>query len=131
MIKSIFIVFSLLALSFFACEKTGEKNQNADREALDKLKQQIEAMVQGVPCTDPAQWSIAALGNKACGGAMSYIAYPSTIDTEEFLALIERYTRGEDEFNAKYNIISDCMAIPAPQDVRCEDGKPVFIYQTP
>ncbi len=126
--KNIFIMLSMLIFSIVACEKTGEKNQNADREALDKLKQRIEQMAD-VPCEDASQWLITALGHKACGGAMSYIAYPSTIDEEEFLALVDRYTEGEKEYNKKYGVVSDCMVIIAPKDVQCEDGKPVFVYK--
>lgn len=125
----ILITLSIFLFSLLSCEKTGEKNRSADRDALDKLKFQIEEMVKDVPCNDSSQWAVAALGHKACGGAVAYIAYPSSIDVDEFLEMVQRYTQGEKEYNEKYNIISDCMWVIEPEGVRCENGKPVFVYK--
>ncbi len=79
-------------------------------------------------CTDPLQWSFTALGNKACGGPKTYIAYPHSIDTVAFLQLVKKYNEAELAFNKKYDIISDCRAILVPAEVSCVDEKPVLVY---
>jgi len=128
--RSILFAISFVLLSFFSCEKSETQGQTADRNALDKLRNQIEDMVKDIPCEDSSEWSFTALGDKPCGGPTDYLAYPSTIDQDEFLGLIERYNEEEKSYNKKYNIVSDCMGYLPPNGVACKDGKPVLTYKT-
>jgi len=111
-----------------ACEKSETSNdQESDRERLIEMRQEILDQINAIPCENEEDWRPQALGSKACGGPQEYIPYPETVDESgELLDLIEKHTRLEEEYNKKYNIISDCRAITSPKGVRCEDGKPVL-----
>ncbi|HLR00615.1 MAG TPA: hypothetical protein VK102_09575 [Sphingobacterium sp.] len=116
-------------LFFMACsEDEVPDGQEADRKHLENLKTKIENKVQDVECEDAEGWDYTALGSKACGGPQEYIAYPLSIDTEEFLSLVEEYTNAEAEYNSKYGITSDCSETPVPTGVQCENGEPVLVY---
>jgi hypothetical protein len=68
------------------------------------------------------------MGNKACGGPASYIAYHQSLE-REFLDLVNRFNVLEKEYIKKNNLISDCkMLVVPPVGVRCEKNKPVLIY---
>ncbi|MBD1431943.1 hypothetical protein H8B06_03815 [Sphingobacterium sp. DN00404] len=112
----------------FACEKSEVgSNQEADRERLAKMRQEIVDLIDAVPCENAEDWRPQALGSKACGGPQEYIPYPEAADESgNLLDLIEKYTQLEREYNKKYNVASDCMYITSPTGVRCVDGKPEF-----
>ncbi len=114
-----------------ACEKSETTNQEADRERLNKMRQEIMDRIDAIPCENAEDWRPEALGSKACGGPKEYIPYPQAADESgELLDSIKAYNAAEAEFNKKYKIVSDCMAIMPPKGVRCEDGKPV-LYGSP
>lgn len=103
-------------------------NQEEDLAMLEELFAEI-TLLADEPCTDETEWEFVAYGSKACGGPQGYIAYPTTIDVEAFLQLVENYTTEEAIFNENYNIVSTCEVTPSPIDVSCENGEPVFIYE--
>lgn len=67
------------------------------------------------------------MGAKACGGPVSYIAYPKKIEVS-ILRKIENYTQTMSEFNKKYGITSDCMMAAEPTGVKCQAEKAVLVY---
>jgi len=111
-----------------ACEKSEIGNgQEADRERLAEMRQEILDKIDAIPCENDEDWRPQALGSKACGGPQEYIPYPEGVDESgELLALIEEYTQAEAEYNRKYNIHSDCAVVQPPAGVHCVDGKPEF-----
>lgn len=104
-----------------------ESSQKYDVAQLDKMKASIESMVSKEKCTNADDWAFSPLGNKACGGPVSYIAYPKKIE-ETILPIIEEYASKMSEFNKKYNITSDCMMAAEPTGVKCQAEKAVLIY---
>ncbi|HLT86613.1 MAG TPA: hypothetical protein VKZ57_03425 [Sphingobacterium sp.] len=112
----------------YACENSEIGNdQETDRKKLADMRQEILDRIDAIPCENAEDWRPQALGRKACGGPQEYVPYPEAVDESgELLELIKEYTRLEEEYNKKYNIISDCRAIAPPKGVRCEDGKPVL-----
>lgn len=104
-----------------------ESSQKYDEAQLDKLKASIEAMVAKEKCTNAADWAFSPIGTKACGGPVSYIAYPKKSDAT-ILPKIEEYTQKMSEFNKKYSITSDCMMPAEPSGVKCQAEKAVLIY---
>lgn len=105
-----------------------ESSQKYDEAQLDKLKASIESSVSKEKCTDAAEWAFSPLGTKACGGPVSYIAYPKKNEAA-ILPKIEDYAAKMSEFNKKYSINSDCMMAPEPIGVKCQSEKAVLIYQ--
>jgi len=62
------------------------------------------------------------MGVKSCGGPQQYLAYPKKMESS-VLPRINEYTDKVRIFNEKYNIMSDCMVIPAPTSLKCVNGK--------
>lgn len=104
-----------------------ESSKKYDEANLDKLKSIIESEIAKEKCTSSSDWAFAPMGAKACGGPVSYIAYPKKLETS-ILTRIENYTQTMSEFNKKYGITSDCMMIAEPSGIRCQDEKAVLIY---
>lgn len=104
-----------------------ESSKKYDEANLDKLKSIIESEIAKEKCTSASDWAFAPMGSKACGGPVSYIAYPKKLETS-ILRKIENYTQTMSEFNKKYGITSDCMMIAEPSGLRCQSEKAVLIY---
>lgn len=104
-----------------------ESSKKYDEANLDKLKSIIESEIAKEKCTSASDWAFAPMGSKACGGPVSYIAYPKKLETS-ILRKIENYTQTMSEFNKKYGITSDCMMIAEPSGVRCQGEKAVLVY---
>lgn len=104
-----------------------ENSQKYDQARLDKIKSSIEEDIAKEECTNTADWTFSPIGSKACGGPISYIAYPKKIEST-LLPKIELYKNVMSEYNKKYNITSDCMMAAEPTSVKCENGKAVLVY---
>lgn len=104
-----------------------ESSQKYDEAQLDKLKASIESTISKEKCINAAEWTFSPIGTKACGGPVSYLAYPIKNEAT-ILPKIENYTQKMSEFNKKYNITSDCMMAAEPTGVKCQAEKAVLIY---
>ncbi|MEG1667640.1 hypothetical protein [Chryseobacterium sp.] len=104
-----------------------ESSKKYDEANLDKLKSIIESEIAKEKCTVASEWTFAPMGAKACGGPVSYIAYPKKIEAS-ILRKIENYTQTMSDFNKKYGITSDCMMIAEPTGLRCQGEKAVLVY---
>ncbi|WBV61715.1 hypothetical protein PFY12_06220 [Chryseobacterium camelliae] len=104
-----------------------ENSQKYDQARLDKIKSAIEEEIAKEECKEAADWTFSPIGSKACGGPISYIAYPKKIENS-VLPKIQSYTNVMSEYNKKYNITSDCMMAAEPTSVKCENGKAVLVY---
>jgi hypothetical protein len=122
--KSTVFVFLCLLLFGFSCVES-QKERNL--EDLEITGQEIQALSESVSCTNSAEWRFSAMGSKACGGPMRYIAYHVSVE-DKILKLISNYTSLQAEYNQKYQIISDCALVSPPRNVICEGGKPFLVY---
>lgn len=104
-----------------------ENSQKYDQARLEKIESTIEEEIAKEECTNAADWTFSPIGAKACGGPVSYIAYPKKIESS-LLPKIEFYKNAMSEYNKKYNITSDCMLPAEPTGVKCENGKAVLVY---
>nr|WP_315258468.1 hypothetical protein [uncultured Flavobacterium sp.] len=130
------IKFLLIALSFFFfnCNNDDSPSQESDDQNLSEMQTEIIAasMVNTTPCTNSAEWSFVAIGSKACGGPLGYIAYSLKIDVPEFLKKVENYTKAQEAYNKKWGVFSTCdMMIRPPSGIGCANGKPTLIYSDP
>lgn len=121
------IFFSICVFFVSACSNTDDdltKEQEAQR--LDDMFTEIENLATSQVCEDSSEWTFTSYGSKACGGSVGYIAYSINIDTVSFLNKIQQHRVAQEEFNQKWNIISDCSVPAQPESVVCIDGKPVL-----
>ncbi|WP_296704672.1 hypothetical protein [Algoriphagus sp.] len=121
------LIFPLLFL-LSSCQLINEDSRTYDLTELEELYEKIVSISESKVCTNPSQWKFTAIGNKACGGPTSYIAYSSEINESEFLDLVAQYTKLQKEYNSKNNIGSDCSFVSPPSEIKCENGKAVFFY---
>lgn len=140
--KNSFVLLTI-ALVSFSCKTTVDadnlpkpvpetQNNNSivntnEAEELENMKTAILNLVKSESCDGSAEWKAVGLGAKACGGPVSYIAYPVKIETE-LLEKVEQYNQKSAAYNKKHNLISDCMLVLPPDEVVCENGNPVFKY---
>lgn len=139
------LIFLLISIIFTSCKSSAandtsnlpvdiserpanESSQKYDEAALDKLKSTIDSEIAKEKCTKSSDWTFSPIGAKACGGPVTYIAYPKKSEAE-ILPMIENYTQKMSDFNKKYNITSDCMMAAEPTSVKCDNGKAILVYQ--
>ncbi|MFC4633741.1 hypothetical protein ACFO3O_07470 [Dokdonia ponticola] len=128
--KYVLFLFATFSL-FYGCslpDDDVEGNQEEDLALLQDLFEEFATMTNH-PCTDAEEWEFVAYGSKACGGPQGYIAYPTTIDVEIFLTLVENYTTEEAIYNSNYGIVSTCEIPAEPVDVICENEEAVLVYE--
>ncbi|MCA6068923.1 hypothetical protein JI747_017290 [Chryseobacterium sp. RG1] len=104
-----------------------ENSQKYDQARLEAIESAIHEEIAKEECTNATDWTFSPIGSKACGGPVSYIAYPKKIEST-LLPKIEFYKNAMSEYNKKYNITSDCMMPAEPTGVKCENGKAVLVY---
>lgn len=122
------LIFSLL-FTIFACKQEDlYSSKEKDEEELRMLRAEIQKMSDQVSCDNPADWKIAPIGAKSCGGASGFAIYSVNIDTNLFLQKVADYNNKQKAFNVKWNLVSDCSSIIAPKSIICENGRPKMVY---
>lgn len=97
-----------------------------ESKEMEDLKNEIKTLASSEKCSNPADWKTVGLGAKACGGPVEYIAYSNKIDEKSFLEKVEVYNQKSSNYNKKYNLVSDCMLVMQPENIVCDNDKPVF-----
>lgn len=134
--KANFIIAALTVTQFIfaGCERNllGGSSQKDDQEQIEKLRNEILALSQSVPCDNPQEWRFIPMGYKACGGPQEYVLYSTKIDTNDFKKKVEEYTTETRNLSKKWGLASDCMYLLPPSGVKCENGKavPLPYYNT-
>lgn len=126
--KSIYLLGFLVVLFLGACSADKQVTQEQDEQVLRELLTEIEQMASSVSCEDDTEWKFTAIGSKACGGNLGYIAYSQKIDEKVFLEKVAIFTQKQQEYNIKWSIVSDCSIPAKPTSVVCIKGKPEFRY---
>jgi len=120
-----YFIFGILLLTLSSCSNDDELT----RDSLNEQLKEILAMAESVPCEDSADWRMVGLGAKPCGGPSSFIAYSQAINTETFLELVEQYNSDFKTLNEREGLISDCVVVMQPNDIICENGRAVLVYE--
>ena len=94
---------------------------------LQDIRSSIDSIVSGKICDDASAWRSTPLGSKPCGGPVEYIAYPKESESA-VLKLVTRYTTLNARYNRQNKLRSDCIMVTPPLEIRCENGKPVLVY---
>lgn len=123
-------VFILLAATV-ACEKQSMfGNPEAESLLLERLRHEIDSLASSYPCDDAAEWRFTAVGEKPCGGPTGYIAYSTEMDTAAFLSKVDLFTQRQRAYNAKWNVISDCLFLTPPSRIVCEGNEAKLVWDT-
>lgn len=112
----------------FGCSKNSEQSQDEEKLELLNLKDEIEQIINSEECNETATCEFIAFGSKPCGGAWSYLVYSSNIDVALLKQKVTYYNKLENEFNIKWNVVSDCMAAVPPANVECINGKCTAVF---
>jgi hypothetical protein len=125
--KNIFVIFSFFALT--SCDISGgERGGEGSPIVMDQLWAEINQLATSQNCTNPSEWTFTPVGNKPCGGPMSYIAYSRKINEKRILELVQAYTEMQADFNKRTGAVSDCALVARPSGIICENSRAVLIY---
>jgi hypothetical protein len=129
-IKSYMILLLVIVVAgATACKKKTDSSKEAEELKLQTLLAEIKGLSEQVKCVNEADWKFRPIGSKPCGGPTGYVSYSSKIDTLAFIQKVEKYTAEQENFNKKWNMVSDCMFMSPPKKVVCENEKPKLVYQ--
>ncbi len=109
-----------------ALKPVPEREVKTEIAHLQKLRTEIDSIIQKVPCSDAAEWRTTPIGDKPCGGPMAYLAYPIQKE-KEILPKIQEYTKQQSAISKKRNLVSDCSYIMPPSGIKCVNKKAVLI----
>lgn len=126
--KSLILTGLIFSFLLSGCSTDSASTQEQEMQQLEKMYDEILLLSVTQECNNSADWDYTAIGSKACGGPIGYIAYSLKINTTTFLEKVKNYTNAQKEFNDKWNISSTCEVPPAPISIKCENGKAVLIY---
>ncbi|KPM32627.1 Proteinase inhibitor I2, Kunitz metazoa [Croceitalea dokdonensis DOKDO 023] len=118
----------LLFLSVSAVLCSCSKDGGISQESLEAQFLRIQELSKSITCENSADWQFIAVGYKACGGPEGYIAYPTSINVEEFLGLVETYNKDRKLFVEQEGLFSDCLFVSPPAGIHCENGEAVLVY---
>lgn len=123
-------VFSrlILCLVLISTGCDSDMDSALNQSDLDGMLNEIVALSVSLNCENASEWHFTEIGDKPCGGPAGYIAYSTQIDTAAFLDKVETYTTAHEKYNRENEIISDCAIDPGALGVKCQEGKPVLIY---
>ena len=125
--KHILKTIALLAI-VLGCTNNSETSKEDEQLKLNSLKNEIEELVATGICAENSDCAYIAFGSKPCGGPWSYLVYNTSINVELLEEKIATYNQNETDFNLKWGIMSDCMAVMPPISVECIDGECTAIY---
>ena len=101
-------------------EEEEPRTEEGDRTKLEKMRQEIDALIGEATGASIADCRSAAIGSKPCGGPWGYIVYSaSSTDPTELASRLAEYNAFEAEMNALYGYVSDC-SIP---------NRPALVYR--
>ncbi|NOQ91251.1 MAG: hypothetical protein GQ552_00885 [Flavobacteriaceae bacterium] len=123
--------FLLFFITFLAtdCNNTDDiVTQEVEKKALETLAKEIKTIADTSICSSEFTCDYVGFGSKPCGGNWEYLVYSNSIDVVDFLAKVKTYNELEKKYNIKYGIMSDCMVVPPPNKIICENGKCKAIY---
>lgn len=102
--------------------------QEKEHQILMDLFNEIKSIANSIECSNSNDWTYTAYGSKACGGPQGYIAYSTQINVVDFLKKVKKYTKTENEFNLKWEIISTCEFPQPPVNIGCKNGRSILKY---
>ena len=121
--RNFIVVLSVLV---FLCSCSDD--DGITQESLDAQFLRIKALSESEVCEDSSEWQFVAVGFKACGGPDGYIAYSTSINTDEFLALVKKYNEDRRTFVEQEGLFSNCLFESPPVGIKCENGMAVLVY---
>ena len=85
------------------------------KQEMKQIQTEIKQLIGAAICTDNNQCKSLAIGAKACGGPVSYLAY-STLKTnvDKLTSLGVRLKGLHQRYNKEEGIMSDCMMVMPP-----------------
>ena len=114
------IAFLLL---IFAFTTSNSFAQEAEKNALDQLREDIKTLAAASVCGENNSCYFVGLGAKPCGGFWEYLIYSDSIDVVSLLTKVETLNELEKAYNEKFGIQSDCFMVSPPAEVNCVEGK--------
>ena len=99
---------------------TGANSANSAAPTGVAARTQVQQLIGDAVCTSDADCRTIAVGDKACGGPESYLAWSARqTDPQRLAAAAERYTSERKAQNQQSGMVSNCAFVTDP-GARCE-----------
>ena len=99
---------------------TGSNGPSSAAPAGETARTQVQQLIGEAACTTDADCRTIAVGDKACGGPESYLAWSARqTDPQRLAAAAERYTSERKAQNRQSGMVSNCAFLTDP-GARCE-----------
>jgi hypothetical protein len=125
-----FLLTLTVAIILAGCREEDNPYKDFEKERLAQLATEkyeaIHTLAQAVPCTDPADWKIAAI-NSICG--ISHLAYHQNTDEKRLQGMIRDYNALMEVYRPYIAPLVDCPPQRKPIAIACENGKAVVQYR--
>ena len=93
------------------------------RTELESLSTEINNIIGTASCSNSKQCGALPMGQKACGGPMTYIPYSTeNTDTTKLIELSDQHQQKNKELNQLTGMMSDCMMVMPPAFI-CRDNR--------
>lgn len=85
------------------------------KQEIDLTLKQLKAAIGNASCANSKQCKSVAVGKKACGGPVAYLAYSNKqYDTKNISELSTKHQQLNAKLNRLTNAVSDCMFVIEP-----------------
>ena len=117
------LILTCCLASLISCETpTIGNGEEADRQLLAEIREEILAAVEDRACTDTKECAHVGLGAKPCGGPWENVVYSiSGVDEEALREAVRKFNLLNDIANSYYGWTSDCTVLPEPR-LECLDN---------
>ena len=96
-------------------------------EAKVKLLEEMKNLANSKSCDSIAEWTFSGIGLNECGRAEDFIAYPKDVE-KNMKNKISHYNSLVTASFPKTTEKPKCPEVKRPKGIKCEEGKPEFIF---
>jgi len=122
--RNLFYLPMMTFLLFFACSKSEPQSYEYWSKLVNEKYQEINLLVQSVPCTDIEAFQITKMG------ASYYLVHPSIkTQFDKLQTELQQLEKERGKAASREGILSDSYMLPNPPVRKvCDQGKPKLIY---
>ncbi|QBN19237.1 hypothetical protein [Flavobacterium nackdongense] len=116
------IVLLAIVLQSFQCSDSNEADDSITASQLETKKQEIQNYINSFSCSESLGCGFIAFGSKPCGGPLSYLVFPNSVNLPKLQEMVKAYNEMNRLYNIQTNAVSDCMVVAPPTEVKCVNG---------
>jgi hypothetical protein len=115
------LVLSIL-LQSFQCTDSNESSDLITSAQLEAKNQEIQNYINSFSCSESVGCGFIAFGSKPCGGPRTYLLFSNSINLTKLQEMVKIYNEMDELYNIQTGVVSDCMFVLPPTEVKCVNG---------